>query len=398
MARSFATGLLRRGWLGLLLGLAGCIDPYLPDVGSSSGTLLVVDGFINGNGRSTFLLSRSAGVNTSSNAPGFTTEKGASVSLLDSQGQPFTLRETEAGTYVSDSLVLDPSRQYHLRIVTATTKAAYESDPVPLKVTPPIDQVHYRRVGDQVQVLLDAHDATGQSRFFRWALTETWQFNSAYESALQYRHGRLENRTTPIYTCWRTEQSHLIRQGSTNQLAVPVLTDVLLTEPSGHDERFKVRYSVLVSQMAETAEEFAYWEILRKNTEAVGTVNDPLPSQLTGNVHRLDKPGEAVLGFVGAHTVQQQRLFISPQELDFPNSWEFSTPYTSCSAGIELFYDPITKGQILSWPHTRTFVDTLSQVPIDVEIAQGDTAGYLGSSYQCVDCRARGTNTKPSFW
>ena len=386
----------RLGCAALLLGLAGCIDPYMPDVVSSSGTLLVVDGFINGNGRTRVRLSRTQNV-AAATPPDV--EKGARVLIVDETGQQYDLAEVSAGQYQSDSLLLPTGHQYQLRIATAS-KIAYQSDLVPLLATPPIDQVHYRLADDKVQILLDTHDPTGQTRFYRWRVAETWQFNSLLQSQLQYRHGRIEDRTTPIYTCWRTEQSSRIRQGSTSQLAVPVLTDVLLTEPSGHDERFKVRYSVLVSQVAETAEEFAYLEILRKNTEAVGTVNDPLPAQLTGNVHRVDKPGEAVLGFVGAHTVQQQRIFIDKTDLQLPGSWLFDTPYNTCVVDTEFFFGPYPDHKpIVSYPHTYGFLDTLRAVPLGLEVRKpGDTIGYSGGTYQCIDCRARGSNVKPSYW
>ena len=390
---TYPTLLLRLSSVALLLGLAGCIDPYMPDVVNSSGTLLVVDGFINGNGRTRVRLSRTQNVAATTAPP---PERGASLAIVDETGQQYPLKEQSPGYYQSDSLLLPGTRRYHLRIATAT-KVAYESEPAPLLVTPPIDQVHYQLVNDRVQILLDTHDPTGQTRFYRWRVAETWQFNSFFQSTLAYRDNRMQDRTTPIYTCWRTEDSHRIRQGSTSQLAVPVLTDVLLTEPSGHDERFKVRYSVLVSQMAETAEEFAYWEILRKNTEAVGTVNDPLPSQLTGNVHRLDKPGEAVLGFVGAHTAQQQRLFIDKADLHLPQTWLFDTPYNTCVLDTERFF--ASGIRIVGWPHTIVFLDTLRSVPVALAFGpHGDSVGYSGGTYQCIDCRARGSNVKPSYW
>jgi hypothetical protein len=173
---------------------------------------------------------------------------------------------------------------------------------LPLKITPAIDNLSWKQTDTQVQLALSTHDATGQSRYYRWSFIETWEFHSAFESLLEYdaKQAIIVPRTTPIYTCWRTERPSFIKQGSSAQLSQDALLDFSILDLSSRAERFKIRYSILVSQLAETPEEFAYYELLRKNTEAVGGVNDPLPSQLSGNVHRLDirdpREGHVILG------------------------------------------------------------------------------------------------------
>lgn len=266
---------------------------------------------------------------------------------------------------------------------------------MPLKLTPPIDRLSWRFDGSQVQLALSTHDPQQQSRYYRWSFTETWQFNAAYEAILEYRDGLIKSRITPIYTCWRTERSSAIRQGSSAQLSQDALIDFPLTAISGRAERLKVRYSILVSQYAETAEEFAYYELLRKNTEAVGTVNDPLPTQLTGNMHRLDDATEPVLGYVGARTAQQKRLFIDRADLAFDPAWRFDSPY-NCSLGQENLCD--SYGRCIPYPTTQVY-NSPDNIPVALAYdAKGNILGYTGSSAYCVDCRSRGTTTKPSFW
>ncbi|HET9503204.1 MAG TPA: DUF4249 domain-containing protein, partial [Hymenobacter sp.] len=352
---------------------------------------------INGAGRTRIQLSRTT--NTASTSPP-PAEKGARLTIVDDAGGRYNLTEIASGSYRSDSLQLNPARQYQLRITTSAN-VTYESALVPLKITPPIDQLKWRLNANQVQLLLSTHDARQQSRYYRWGFVETWEFTSAYQSSLEYdrRLQALKPRTTPIYTCWHTERPSVIKQASTAQLSQDALLDASLLDLSANSERFKIRYSVLVNQYVETPEEFAYYELLRRNTEAVGGVNDPLPSQLTGNVRRVDNATEPVLGFVGAHTVQSTRLFISNADLKLPAGWQFSTYYQNCTQGIELFFDPVTRAQTLRYPHTRTFKST-AYTPIDIEMnpANGDTLGYSGSTTACVDCRSNGVNTKPSFW
>jgi hypothetical protein len=365
----------------------------MPDVIEASSNYLVVDGFINGNGRTRIKLSRTTTI-SSTTAP--SVESGAKLFLVDDAGTRHALTEKASGNYQSDSLVLNPTRHYQL-LITTSANVAYQSDMVVLKVTPPIDQVTFRRDGSQVLLALSTHDAQAQSRYYRWGLLETWQFDSAFNSVIEYDPVQkiIVPRTTPIHTCWRTERPSTIRQSSTAQFSQDAFTNFPLASLDAHDERFKMRYSVLVSQYTETAAEFNYNELLRKNTEAIGTVNDPLPTQLTGNVHRTDGTAEPVLGFVGAHTVQQVRLFINPQDLSLPTNWQFVTPYDKCEEGVE--YVPGRSTPSIFIPRTRVYTAP-SNTPVNYYSDPVEGPGYIGSTTVCVDCRVRGTNVKPSYW
>jgi hypothetical protein len=386
----------RFGLPGLMLvGLGGCVEPYVPAVLDAPTSLLVVDGFINGNGRTRIKLSRTANLAATTPPP---VEKGAKLFVVDNMGGRYSLAEQAAGSYQSDSLLLPAGRQYQLRITT-TSGATYESALVPLKVTPAMDKLAWQLAGDRVDIQVNTHDDAQQSRFYRWQFVETWKFNAGYKSFLEYFPGRvpfrrlLGKRVTPIYSCWRTERPTGIKQTSTTQLSQDALTDFTVLSISTRAERIKIRYSVLVSQVAQTAEEFAYYEQLRKNTEAVGTVNDPLPSQLTGNVHRVDNASEPVLGFVSAHTVQQQRIFIGADQLPPRGESEYDSPYADCIPGRLYFCTPLgcdEEGVI------RLFVSPQS-VPLDSINDEGGR-GILGSTTTCADCRTRGTTTQPSFW
>jgi hypothetical protein len=383
-------------WLGAgLLLLAGCVEPYAPAVIDAPTAYLIVDGFLNGNGKTRIKLSRTTTLKATTAPPA---ERGAKLFVVDNTGTRHALTEQSSGYYLSDSLLLNPARQYQLRITTAAN-VAYASDLVPLKVTPPIDKLTWQLSGDDLRVALSTHDASGQARYYRWSFLETWEFNSVYSSYLQYNplRKRIVGRATPVRTCWRTERPFTIKQASSAQLSQNMLTDVPMLTLSGHSERFMVRYSLLVNQYAETAEEFAYYELLRKNTEAIGTLNDPLPTQLTGNVHRLDATTEPVLGYVAAHTQQQQRLFINRQDLAVATGWQFDSFYQNCSTTpareILADYKPILlPGQ------TYMFADPGS-LPLEVILSgSGDTLGYTGAPAACVDCRLHGSLTRPSFW
>jgi hypothetical protein len=92
------------------------VEPYVPAVVDAPTSALVVDGFINGNGRTRIKLSRTTSLVTTTAPP---VEKGAKLFVVDDTGQRYALTEKASGSYQSDSLQLNPARQYQLRITAA---------------------------------------------------------------------------------------------------------------------------------------------------------------------------------------------------------------------------------------------------------------------------------------
>jgi hypothetical protein len=180
-------------------------------------------------------------------------------------------------------------------------------------------------------------------------------------------------------------------QGNSTQLSQNALVGFpLLTVPPTVKLRFG--YSVLVRQVAQSPAEYDYWERLRKSTENLGTVNDPLPGRVTGNVHALADAAEPVLGYVGVHTVAQKRLFLDPTAQlpkPQPSSVFFDPAYANC-----------LQVDSYSFPQALPQLRASGLVPLKpiININSGDTIGTTASSLDCVDCRQRGTNVKPSYW
>jgi hypothetical protein len=385
MTRPFFYYALLSGWLALL---SGCVDRYTPDVPPAAQANLVVDGYINPQGSTVIKLARTFSVNTKSMAP---TEARARVVIAGDGGQRYTLVESPTGTYTSAALALDLSQQYQLLITTAQGRE-YASDKLPVVLTSPVDTLTWQLTPvEGIQVFLTTHDANTAARYYRWEYEETYQFTSAFESTIEYdaRRNFVRPRGLSIYRCWRTEPSTAILQGNSAQLSQNALIDfpLLTVLPS---MKLRYGYSVLVRQYAQTQAEYDYWERLRKNTENLGTVNDPLPGRVTGNVHAVVDATEPVLGYVGVHSVTEKRLFVDGAQFPTPrpSSVLFDPAYAGC-------LKPDYLGLTLALPQ---FKQGLS-VPIQpVRNLDGDTTGATFSSPACVDCRQRGTNMKPSYW
>jgi hypothetical protein len=373
----------------LLLSLSACVDKYQPDVVATPQRYFVVDGLINLRGVTTVKLSYTRSLTTTT-AP---VEAKATVRIQDDAGASYPLTEQAAGTYTSAALTLDAARRYQLRVRTAAGRE-YASDLVAGKLAPPIDRLYWAQERNGVQLYLDAHDATNATRYYRWTFQETWQFKTPYYSEYELVNGAMVFRTADIQTCWRSEASTDITLGSTARLSQDIVSKYPLLLRPGNSDRFGIKYSLLVQQYAQSAEEYTYWEKLKKNTESLGTLFDPLPTQLTGNVHSLTDANELVVGYVGASSMTERRLFID--RTDFPAGTSFLTGYEGLcqvpdtvllsaqgglAGGFTREYLPLYPAY---WQNPRTLVVTL--------------VGYVRGQTLCADCRLRGTTVKPSFW
>lgn len=375
-------------WLLMGLALGGCVDRYTPDVPPAAQANLVVDGFINPQGRSVIKLERTFSVNTKNMRPA---EAKAQVAIQDDAGRRYPLAESPAGTYSSAANTLDPNRQYQLRITTAQGRD-YASDMEPVVLTPPVDSLTWKMTPQEgIQVYLNTHNANTAPRYYRWEYDETYQFTSAFQSGLEYVASSNSIEVRPfarqLFTCWRTEPSTAILQSNTAQLTQNTLVDfpLLTVLPS---IKLRYGYSVLVRQCAETQTEYAYWERLRKSTENLGTVNDPLPSRVTGNVHALADASEPVLGYVGVHSVAERRLFVSGTRFPIPRpaSVFYDPFYAACTPADKILPNAY---------YLQQFRDSFL-----IPIKRDDRTPELiyVSSPGCVDCRLNGTSVKPSYW
>ncbi|PJJ52986.1 DUF4249 domain-containing protein [Hymenobacter chitinivorans] len=368
--------------LWLALALPGCVDPFEPEVIRSAPNYLVVSGFININGVTSIRLSRTQNV-ANSGAPA--AEPRATVAIQDEAGTSYPLSEQVPGTYTSAALSLSPARRYQLRLRTAGGRE-YASALVTPKVAPPIDELPWAVEDRGVRVYVNAHDATNSTRYYRWTYTETWEFHSAYRSGLEYVNGRMQPRAEDIYQCWGTAGSTSIAINSTARLNQDVVARYPLILLPANSVKLRFKYSVQVRQYAQTAEEYAYWEQLKSNTESVGGLFDPVPSQLTGNVQSLTDATEPVVGYVGAGTVTEKRIFIASNEL--PLTQQYETGY-NCAPP-----DTVPLARV------PTVFSTSVVLPLYTVYApmSNTIVGYSSASAECADCRRRGTNRRPDFW
>lgn len=360
-------------WLLILL-VGGCVDPYRPPEITSPGSYLVVNGFFNSapGTTSTINLSRSQSL-TDTKAPAVETK---AVVTIESQNKAtYPLIEGTAGTYTLSGVTAQSGETYRLHVRTAKG-VDYYSDYVPVIQTPPIDSVSWRIENNGVQINVNTHDPKNNTRYYRWEFDETWQYLTPFTSLLEVKDKQIVSRQLSVNQCWRSNSSTNIITTSTTRLSQDVVSQFPLTFLTGTSNKLGVKYSILVRQFALSQSGFDYYDQLAKITQNIGSIFDPQPSQITGNLHCTTNPAELALGFFRVGTIETKRIFISRSELP---TFYTVTGYSNCS------------------------VDTLSVADIikyqTAVIDAYDATRYLTTSDYCVDCRLMGgVLTRPDFW
>jgi hypothetical protein len=373
--------LIKKGTLGiLLLGLltTGCKERFEPKILKSDISLLVVDGFLNNSKETTEIrLSRTSKLGEGqAGVP----ELNAQLFVEDEDGSiVYYFQESFNGSYIVPGMNLDTTRKYRLKINTAGGKQ-YASDAIPVKQTPPIDSVNWKRLNDGIGIYVNTHDPLNETKYYRWDFTETWEDRSNNFSYLSYTNGAIVPRKPGefVYYCWQTFPSQSLLLGSSAKLSQDVISEYPLNLIPLNSIQISVKYSINVRQFALTKEGFEYFENIKKITEQMGSIFDAQPSQLMGNIHCIGNPGEPVLGYATAGTQMEKRIFISNRDV-LP--WKYSLicepPHLVTYDSLEIYF-------------TNGFTPIEEPLP---------PAGILGNTTACVDCTSRGgSNIKPDFW
>ncbi len=303
----------------IVLFFARCKQEYDPHIEAKSSGFLVVEGILNsGQGPTTIYLSRSSDLNDTALKPEFN----AQVNVEGEDGSSFSLFDSGSGEYSNMQLTLNNTVQYRLHIRTADGNE-YASDYTPVKFTPAIDSITWQRENDGLRLYANARDPQNDTKYYQWKYEETWEIHSAFYTSLEYirdtiRTGAVtgllyrlpdHNADTSLYKCWNTLNSSTIILGSTEKLTSDIVyLPVQYIEP--HSEKLSVLYSINLRQYAISHDNYLFLQKMKKNTEQLGTIFDPQPSEISGNIHCLTDPAEIVIGFIEITQEQVKRIFI----------------------------------------------------------------------------------------
>jgi hypothetical protein len=164
-----------------------------------------------------------------------------------------------------------------------------------------------------------------------------------------------------------------------------IVTNFNLRKLKAHSLELSRKYSILVRQQTLTAEAYNYWLNIQKGTEQLGSMFDPQPGQVIGNIRSIKNPDELVIGYFGAGAVTEKRIYIKPDDLPDHFADYLAPPCvidTIFNEDLHKFNDP---DQLISGVYDQTGIAII---------------GFTTAEETCIDCRdiAQGVNYKPWFW
>lgn len=377
-------------FLVLLMLIVGCREPYEPEIEPADTKVLVVEGYLDTEGLPSILkLSYTRNIQSDQNSNSINFPSGE-VFLESEGGDQYPLSSMGDGNF-EFAYDIPEEGNYKLRIFTSDGNS-YTSEWIQPILTPEIIDVGFEKNEDGVEVYLTTKGDENADDFL-WTFEETYAFRPKIPTAYRYdpdlKTVVLASNELRTDLCYREITSaDLILETSSRFEDQFVFRQSINQIPTG-DERLTVKYSIMISQKALDKGASDFWEIMRKNTDDLGSIFSPLPSNISGNITNDQNPNAPVVGYLSLGTVKQRRLFIDFQDilpwprLDVPE-------YFGCIA------EPDT---ILIKDYESAFNSGgyVPAIPIFCDTCY-DPIGFQKAERRCSDCTLRGSNVKPDFW
>jgi hypothetical protein len=301
----------------LLCGAVACIDevPYELRIAPR----LVIEGLITNQPPpykvSVTYTSSKRGARSATEATGVSE---AQVSISDNLGNTVNLIQGKPGEYLTadPSFVGVPGRSYTLSIRLSDGRE-YTSRPEKLLPVPDMDQLYYK-VNDQLKdieragiyVYVDIQDPAETADYYRWLATG---YSMRPSTGVCCPWSRPPESCSKCYTqCWMR----------TDNLAANTFSDELVNGNRIRQPvyispiRMRGMHLVEVSQYSLTREAYRFWERYEEQRIRTGSILDPLPEPIEGNVYNVNDQNDIALGYFGASSVYRKRITTDPFAID----------------------------------------------------------------------------------
>jgi hypothetical protein len=361
----------------------GCLTPYNPEI-TKYNKALVVDGLLtNIPGTCKVDLSRTYPYDNRHGS----SEKGAQVKIVDDIGNEIRFTDNDDGHYLPEDkdFAGKIGKKYKISILTAegeVCESGFEELKEPVDIENLYYEYHDKGNGNQgLQVYIDTYDRLKASFYYAWDYEETWEFWVPYASTSDY--------LPEIKICYNDVSSRKLLIESTKDYTEDKVMGFPLYFIGNNTNRLSVKYSVLVRQYILSESTYRFFKNLKLINENSGTLFDPTPVSITGNVHNVHNAENPVLGNFQVSGASEKRIFILKDEL--PRDMVIPTEFEFC------------KQDMLSKKTNRSRIDSLigkgwAVMDTVVNANEKDTLIGLAISRACFDCRIKGKTEKPGFW
>jgi hypothetical protein len=353
--------------------LLSCVEQYSVPIRAEQAQL-VVDGGISTTAPPYKIKLTYSGVFDYANTiPADLVESKAIVTATDDKGQSTTFKYLGLGNYQSQNMQFrgQVGRTYSVKIVLPDGRT-FQSKPETVPNVVPIKKVYgefvpnlfVRTENKQIsfgsnysitekypaepdgptgyRIYLDTDDPAGQTNYYRWVGTSvTRRQTTGYDCGMF---------TICDNTCFLPA----------DHLDLNILSDQLI---DGNSLKKKPLFLVPVfatgilyievNQLNYTREAFLFWKSYQEQLTRTGSILDPLPAPIQGNVYNVANPNELALGYFSATASYKKRLnivVVEPSEL--PRGL-FNLRRGGCARDVYPTKNPYPTGD---WPTSPTWV------------------------------------------
>lgn len=333
--------------VGWLLLLVGCIDPVELPIRQVQNRL-VVDGLITNEPPPYLVKLTLSGAYTSGSFPEELIINGAFVTITD-QTAKRSVRLEQDPLLPSYYWLRDPAfrgqagHSYTLSVQLPDGRY-YVSQPEQMPTVPPIEQIgaYYRRGNSEIGQLdaytiwIDTQDPPTPDNYYRWSAfgyIPRWTgTDPLHQPAIPPNPPCNECVCwVPYYQTFSSGLSDALING--NRIAHRVVSQSPVYAIG--------KQYVEVSQYSLTRSAFQYWNRFEEQRTRTGSLFDPQPASLEGNVHLANDSTALALGYFGASAVSKARLIIPGDTIlydRFVNRLSKSTmPAGSCSGNFSQY-------------------------------------------------------------
>lgn len=393
--------------LSFLVVLCTCIDPYNPDLKKFESRLVVDALLTNENGSNFVKISRTTQVQNVDPIM----VSGALVMIKANNGYSTTLKETSDGFYITDSLSFhgETGNSYTLYIKT-TDGNEYESEPCLMYPVHQIGNIIYNK--DQeisnneaeaqkgIRISIDSQ-VDNNNTYLRWIYNEWWKVIVPDPKKYNYVNDSTIIEVDQLkQVCWRKNtsdgifiQSYEAAQSSQNE-KTPIL--FIASEKTN---RLLIQYCIEIKQLSISKNEYEFWDQMKQISASGGDIFDKQPFPIVSNIHNLNDPNEAVLGYFQVSAVSRNKTYITNNDISLLDIPLYKYDCARIELGPSDFPPPLTPGGGMTFDKLyRLYVGDVYSFIEPIYDNYGNLIRLAFSKNTCADCTINGSLKKPDFW
>lgn len=233
--------------------------------------------------------------------------KDAQVSIADDQGRSTRLVSTGSGMYQTSDLTFrgQVGRAYNLSVLLTNGKR-YVTKAERMPTVPLIDSISARIIKTGNLSIpyafaygVNTSDPGNEKNYYRW---------TAYGYTVRLSVGvpcSLGSPSMCNYTCWTSVSNNVVNVYSDDAInGNPIRGRFTLQVPI-----YTIAPQLVeVQQYAITQANYQFWTLYQQQNARTGSIFDPLPAPVTGNLVNADDPTDLARGYFAVTSITRRRL------------------------------------------------------------------------------------------